>query len=738
MSARFLVFVIAASAFWLFLPQPVFAGTFSACGTLSSGDYYTQTANITSSSSPCIDITASNVVLDCNFFAVKGSPRPGQGIRVAFASLSNVTVKNCRIENYTILMNIGSNNVVIENNDLFNASGTGSAAISNDQSNVTINANKLTLQFTGTDSDTHRGFQFGVANNVSNNTLSVSAPNTVTGTITLLHAGAGNYSTIRNNTFLVNTQGGSSSAQKALDFLTSGGNVLVENNTFNGTAASLMRVGGTMVNAVIRNNNFTNAFDVGVYLIASAGGCRNATVEFNIFNTGHWIGTSCGGVFRNNTVTSKSSSAVSSSGADHVYQSNVLYSAEEAFIVSGRNIIVENNTVNGHTPGNGKPALQVGQCANCSFTGNIFSGSNYGIDLRNLLDVTWRDNNVTNVSTVVSSSSSNWTQHGPLQMERTRLHNPAQSTANTVVSINTTSLLSTLTNVNPASNPDPTSGLLFKNVSEYVSIANSSAGSYWEIAVYYESTGSIGADSLRMYKRVGSNWHNVSDVGGFLAFQNVPSSRYVWVNVTNLSVFAPMGFGDTTKPRVTNVSAINQNDTSATVTWNTDESSNTSVNYGTTLSLGTTSGVDDLVTFHSRVLYGLSGGTVYFFNVTSCDSAGNCNITGNSSQLPFNFTTLPSGSAGGSTDSDNDGLTDVEEVSTYFTNASAADTDGDGFSDGQEVAVGSDPLDALSYARVSVVKIAPAFEATDLAVFFFLAVLVMVYWLLRQAPRKRR
>jgi hypothetical protein len=48
-------------------------------------------------------------------------------------------------------------------------------------------------------------------------------------------------------------------------------------------------------------------------------------------------------------------------------------------------------------------------------------------------------------------------------------------------------------------------------------------------------------------------------------------------------------------------------------------------------------------------------------------------------------------------DTDGDGLTDGEEVNTYGTNPLLADTDGDGISDGAELALGSDPLNPLSY-----------------------------------------
>ena len=51
--------------------------------------------------------------------------------------------------------------------------------------------------------------------------------------------------------------------------------------------------------------------------------------------------------------------------------------------------------------------------------------------------------------------------------------------------------------------------------------------------------------------------------------------------------------------------------------------------------------------------------------------------------------------SGEATDTDGDGLFDIEETETYGTNPNLADTDGDGLNDGQEVLTyGTDPLDA--------------------------------------------
>ena len=46
-------------------------------------------------------------------------------------------------------------------------------------------------------------------------------------------------------------------------------------------------------------------------------------------------------------------------------------------------------------------------------------------------------------------------------------------------------------------------------------------------------------------------------------------------------------------------------------------------------------------------------------------------------------------------DSDNDGLSDHDEINVYFTNPELSDTDGDGYSDGEEVESGHDPKSEL-------------------------------------------
>ncbi len=111
--------------------------------------------------------------------------------------------------------------------------------------------------------------------------------------------------------------------------------------------------------------------------------------------------------------------------------------------------------------------------------------------------------------------------------------------------------------------------------------------------------------------------------------------------------FAPANFTmtvDTTLPFISSISSGTPTATAATITWTTNENANSSLNYGTALSLGTISSSLSLKTSHSQSLSSLSASTVYFYNISSCDLTGNCNVTG-----AYNFTTTAAAAADGGT-----------------------------------------------------------------------------------------
>lgn len=80
---------------------------------------------------------------------------------------------------------------------------------------------------------------------------------------------------------------------------------------------------------------------------------------------------------------------------------------------------------------------------------------------------------------------------------------------------------------------------------------------------------------------------------------------------------------DTTPPVIANVLASAITASTATVTWTTDETSNSVVEYGTTTAYGSTTSDPASVTNHSVALASLSQNTLYHYRVKSTDAAGN-------------------------------------------------------------------------------------------------------------------
>jgi beta-lactamase superfamily II metal-dependent hydrolase len=84
---------------------------------------------------------------------------------------------------------------------------------------------------------------------------------------------------------------------------------------------------------------------------------------------------------------------------------------------------------------------------------------------------------------------------------------------------------------------------------------------------------------------------------------------------------------DTTPPVVSGETATTITANSAVITWNTNEASNSVVEYGLTTTYGSTASDATNVTNHSVQLSGLSANTVYHYRVKSTDAAGNTAVS---------------------------------------------------------------------------------------------------------------
>jgi len=91
---------------------------------------------------------------------------------------------------------------------------------------------------------------------------------------------------------------------------------------------------------------------------------------------------------------------------------------------------------------------------------------------------------------------------------------------------------------------------------------------------------------------------------------------------SSVMTFTTMGTQTTPPPVISNVLGTNITNTTATITWTTDQSASSQVNYGlaTTYTLSSTLN-PTLVTSHSVTLTGLNPGATYDFDVVSADSS---------------------------------------------------------------------------------------------------------------------
>jgi len=133
-------------------------------------------------------------------------------------------------------------------------------------------------------------------------------------------------------------------------------------------------------------------------------------------------------------------------------------------------------------------------------------------------------------------------------------------------------------------------------------------------------------DDVRVYNRVLSA-QEISDLYA-LGSGGTPSTPPPPVTVI-LPPATPPPARDTIAPVISSISASPITTTGATISWTTDESADTQIDYGLTTSYGSQSPLDStLQTSHSVVLNSLQLGTTYHYRVKSKDQAGNLATSG--------------------------------------------------------------------------------------------------------------
>jgi len=150
-------------------------------------------------------------------------------------------------------------------------------------------------------------------------------------------------------------------------------------------------------------------------------------------------------------------------------------------------------------------------------------------------------------------------------------------------------------------------------------------GSNWVTVFQLQGTGaSSGSESVMLSPSQNISLVQVRDK--LTAAAPVGEAAGVAASISNIRIEVET---DTTPPGISNVAAVGINPTSATITWNTNENSDSQVQYGTTQAYGQSTPLNPgLVISHSQSLSGLNSDTLYHYRVKSKDAVGNLAMSG--------------------------------------------------------------------------------------------------------------
>lgn len=157
------------------------------------------------------------------------------------------------------------------------------------------------------------------------------------------------------------------------------------------------------------------------------------------------------------------------------------------------------------------------------------------------------------------------------------------------------------------------------------------------------------------YRFGGETWTSLDSQSNYI----VNGTEIIGLNNNNLSIMLDfeknplipidllrfkISWTEFTVPLISNVSVSLVTANSATISWNTDLSSNSSLLYGTSSSLGNFKSLNDSTISHSINLDGLNPSTGYFYKIISCTDAS-CSQQPQDPYPAYSFTTQSLGSS---------------------------------------------------------------------------------------------
>lgn len=251
------------------------------CPIISSPGIYTMTNNFTGApndiseiqagATTCLKFATSNIDFDCNGYSLTESG--AAGLNWAFASnstgYSNITIRNCRIENYDVGINFQTiNNTLIYNNTIFNTVYTPISLNTVNFANISNN------NITSSPIAVNRAISLGIGGSGESN---IVQNNYVSGAYSGIYMGSINRSNITNNSLNTFSQHGLE--LNSVNNLTISSNLVssANNNAIQGTS---------IVDSLIINNSFTSSS----YSLYFSSSPSNDIITNNTFITSNSYG----------------------------------------------------------------------------------------------------------------------------------------------------------------------------------------------------------------------------------------------------------------------------------------------------------------------------------------------------------------------------------------------------------------------------------------------------------------
>ncbi len=584
----------------------------------------------------CFWANAVNYTVECNGFTVDDN---GAGEVGLYATSNNTHFRNCNLQEF---------------GNCFELLGEINASITN------VNS---------TYCDSYGVYIHGGSENITLNNIFMNRSGTSQGVITILDSNHTSflYSTILN----AETTGIAGVYLSAASYFNMTGS-LVENLSNYGVEFLVNSRNGSIQDSVIKNSTLSNIF------IHSSDGfsIRNSTVVRSKTENGIYTPSGSGLknflVYSNNISFNKldgvqiQTNYVPANITNNYFDSNNRSAID---IVNSQAVIMNNTMVdNGFYGASALGAIIIDQGAtNYTVSGNRISGSSVGISFgsstTNSVIMDNVINNITFQGIYLATSNSNYinisnntvsnASVGIFIRQTGNVSALGNTLLNNNISMNSTSpILLSIQRANESVNFTGFTGLIRNINGVFINNSIIAINSSGESSINRSANLSIsfaGRCPVTLYYLPGFNTSASTVVSTGQVCNSGTSPACTAITCSGNTVFFNVqqfsSYGVGSPPSILSVNVISILDTQATIDWITDLASNSSVQYGTSLSLGSYQSDSSSVTSHAVVLSGLNADTLYYFNVTSCDAANQCQTNST-----FNFTTAstpPPPSGGG-------------------------------------------------------------------------------------------